>query len=76
MFGAGRRGFFIIDVQNDRLGIDRPGGAARRFLTHLGNLVFFPTGVPSAKIAFAREGGAVTQFTVADPTVFITAKRA
>jgi hypothetical protein len=31
--------------------------------------------VPSVKIAFARDGRNVTQFTIADPEVFVTAKR-
>jgi hypothetical protein len=75
VFGPGPRDYFIVDVQNDRLGIDRPGGPARRGLIHTGDLVFFPTGVPSAKIAFARDRGTVTRFTVADPAVFITAIR-
>jgi hypothetical protein len=74
-FGAGPRDYFTIDVQNDRLGIERPGAPARRLLVHLGDLVFFPTGVPSAKIAFARDRGTVTRFTIADPAVFITAMR-
>ena len=52
------------------------GGPTRRFLMHTGNLVFFPTGVPTAKIAFAKEGGRVTQLTLADPDVMLTAKRA
>ena len=34
---------------------------------HTGNLVFFPAGVPTVKIAFARVGDKVTQLTVADP---------
>ena len=42
---------------------------------HTGNLVFFPIGVPTVKIAFARDGGKVTQLTVADPEVMVTAKR-
>ena len=42
---------------------------------HLGDLVFFPTGVPSAKIAFARDGAKITQLTVADPNVMLTARR-
>jgi hypothetical protein len=75
VFGAGPRDHFTIDVQNDRLGIERVGGPARRFLLHIGDLVFFPTGVPSAKIAFARVGGKVTHLTLADPAVLVTAKR-
>jgi hypothetical protein len=75
VFGAGPRDYFTIDVQNDRLGIERAGGPSRRFLLHTGDLVFFPTGVPSAKIAFARKDGKVSQLTLADPTVLVTAKR-
>lgn len=72
---TGPRDFFVVDVQNNSLGIDRPGGPARRGLGHTGNHVFSPTGVPAAKIAFAREGGKVTQMTLADPIVMLTAKR-
>lgn len=82
VFGPGPRDFFTIDLQPDpfdktrmNLGIDRPNGPARRGLGHLGNLVFFPTGVPTAKIAFLREGGKVTQLTLADPIVMLTAKK-
>jgi hypothetical protein len=75
VFGSGPRDQFTIDVQSDRLGIERPGGPARRLLLHTGNLVFFPSGVPSAKIAFARASGKVTQLTLADPTVLVTARR-
>ena len=75
VYGAGPRDFFTIDVQQDRLGIDRPNSPARRFLIHAGNLVFFPTGVPTVKIEFARENGRVTQLTVADPDVMVTARR-
>ncbi|HEX6163192.1 MAG TPA: hypothetical protein VFZ31_07495 [Vicinamibacterales bacterium] len=75
VYGPGPRDHFIVDVQQDRLGIDRPNSPARRFLLHTGNLVFFPTGVPTAKIVFARENGKATQLTVADPNVMLTAKR-
>src|SRR5262245_25882868 len=77
VFGAGSRDHFTIDVKDDRLGIERAGGPSRRFLFHTGNFVFFPTGVPSAKIAFAYDGGGgkVTQLTLADPMVLVTAKR-
>ena len=75
VFGPSPRDHFIVDVQNDRLGIDRPGGAARRLLIHTGSLVFFPTGVPTVKIAFARENGKVSQMTIADPDVMATARR-
>jgi hypothetical protein len=82
VYGSGPRDFFTVDLQQDlfdrtrlNLGIDRPNSPARRGLGHLGNLVFFPTGVPTAKIAFRREGGKVTQLTLADPNVMLTARR-
>ena len=82
VYGPGPRDYFTVDVQKDlfdrekmSLGIDRPNGPSRRGLGHLGNLVFFPTGVPTVKIAFAREGGKVTQLTLADPNVMVTARR-
>ena len=79
-YGSGARDYFTIDVRRDMLGrdqlvIERPGAPSRQNLYHLGDLVFFPTGVPSAKIAFAREGTKITQLTVADPTVMLTARR-
>jgi hypothetical protein len=76
VYGPGPRDYFIVDVQRDVLGLDRPSAPTRRFLLHTGNLVFFPSGVPSVKIAFAREGGRVTQLTIADPEVMLTARRA
>jgi len=79
VYGPGPRDYFTVDLQPDlfdktilRLGIDRPNSPARRGLGHLGNLVFFPTGVPSAKIAFTKDG---KQLTVADPEVMVTARR-
>ncbi len=74
-FGPGPRDHFVIDVRNDLLGIERPQ-ADRDILNHVGDLVFFPSGVPSVKIAFAREGGKVTRLTIADPQVVLTATRA
>ena len=75
VYGPGPRDYFTVDVQQDRLGIDRPGSPARRFLMHTGNLIFFPSGVPTAKIAFAREGSRVTTLTIADPNLLVSAKR-
>jgi hypothetical protein len=74
VFGSGEQDYFDIDVQTDKLGIQRPGDT-RRFLMHTGNLVFFPSGVPSVRIAFARASGGVSQMTIADPEVYLTAKR-
>ncbi len=73
-FGPGTRDLFEVDVDRDQLGINRPG-ADRRFLLHTGDLVFFPSGAPSVKIAFARESGKVIRLTVADPQVLVTATR-
>lgn len=74
VFGAGPRDYFDVDVKSDRLGIERPG-AMRRLMSHLGNLVFFPSGAPTVKIAFARENGKVVRLSVADPVVYLTAQR-
>jgi hypothetical protein len=76
VYGAGPRDYFIVDVQRDIPGIDRPSGPSRRGLLHTGNLVFFPVGVPAVKITFMREGGRVTQLTIADPDIVLTARRA
>jgi hypothetical protein len=73
-FGSGEGDRFDVDVKNDRLGIQR-AGRNRVLIHHLGDLVFFPSGVPTVKIAFARSGASVSQLTVADPDVFVTAKR-
>jgi len=74
VYGPGEQDLFDVDVKTDQLGIARPGGT-RRFLMHTGNLVFFPSGVPSVRIAFARSGGRASQMTIADPDVYLTAKR-
>jgi len=79
-YGSGPRDYFTIEVRRDMLGrdqltIERPGAPSRSNLYHAGNLVFFPTGVPSVKIAFAKEGAKITQLTVADPNVMLTARR-
>jgi hypothetical protein len=79
-YGSGPRDHFTIEVRRDMLGrdqltIERPGAPSRQNLYHAGNLVFFPTGVPSVKIAFAKQGAKITQFTVADPNVMLTARR-
>ncbi len=75
VFGAGARDLFDVDVRSDQLGLVRPG-TTRRFLIHTGELAFFPSGVPSVRIAFAKEGGRVVRMTIADPDVLLTATRA
>lgn len=73
-FGTAAADRFVVDVRNDLLGIQRPT-QNRNILNHLGGLVFFPSGVPSVRIAFARSGARATQLTIADPDVFVTARR-
>lgn len=73
-FGEGAADHFVVDVAADRLGIQRPG-RDRNQLNHVGDLVFFPSGVPSVKIAFARDAGTVRRLTIADPAVVLTATR-
>lgn len=75
VYGTGPRDYFVVDVQRESLGLDRPSGPSRRGLIHTGNLVFFPIGVPSVKIAFARLSGTAMQLTIADPDVMLTATR-
>jgi hypothetical protein len=79
-YGPGPRDYFTVEVRKDMQGreqltIERAGAPSRQNLYHTGNLVFFPTGVPSAKIAFAKNGAGITQLTVADPDVMLTARR-
>jgi hypothetical protein len=71
VYGPGLHDHFTVDVVKDQLGINRPLGPARRLLLHTGNLVFFPSGVPTVKIAFANN-----QLTIADPDVVVTARKA
>ncbi len=74
VFGPGPRDHFVVAVQNDQLGLERPGDS-RRNLFHAGDLVFYPAGVASVKIAFARENGRVARLTIADPGVVLSATR-
>lgn len=73
-FGPGPRDRFVVDVRNDLMGIERPGGN-RQIIHHTGGLVFYPSGVPSVRIAFEKNGTAVGRLTVADPDVIVTAQR-
>lgn len=73
-FGSGPRDHFDVDVRQDQLGIARAEGT-RALLFHTGDLLFFPSGVPTVKIAFARVQGKVLRLTVADPQVLVTATR-
>ncbi len=73
-FGPGPIDHFVVEVRNDQLWIERPQ-SDRKNLFHAGDLVFFPSGAPSVKIAFGRDGGQVTRLTIADPQVVLTATR-
>jgi hypothetical protein len=74
-FGPGSTDYFEVAVQNDRLGLERPGKARRFLFPAAQPLTFFPAGVPSVQVAFVREDGRVTGLTVADPDVYIRARR-
>jgi hypothetical protein len=73
-FGSGPRDYVEVDVQNDQLGIQRPD-TTRRFLLHTVDVTFFPSGVPSVKITFGREGGRVVRINIADPAGLVTGRR-
>ncbi|MEZ5294357.1 MAG: hypothetical protein R2745_24980 [Vicinamibacterales bacterium] len=75
VFGEGSRDRFDVEVVNDRLGIQRPEGN-RQLLFHAGGLVFYPSGVPTVRIAFTRAGQRISGLTVADPDVLLSATRA
>jgi hypothetical protein len=74
LFGPGARDLFDVDVRNNQLGVQRPG-ATRRVLIHLGAGVFFPSGVPSVKISFVKDGLQTAQLTIADPDIIVVARR-
>jgi hypothetical protein len=74
-FGPGPRDRFDVDVQSDMVGMTRPGDD-RQIIRHTGDLVFFPSGVPSVRVAFVKQGPGVVRLTIADPEVFLTAQRA
>jgi len=48
-FGDRPRDRFVVDVQQNQLGLNRPGGT-RRNLFHLGHLQFHPNGAPAVRI--------------------------
>ena len=64
VYGPAAGDHYVIDVQKEQLGINRPGAPARRLLQHAGGWVFFPSGAPWAKLSFAREEGRMTGFTL------------
>lgn len=73
-FGPGPRDYVDVDLQNDQVGIQRPD-STRRFLFHAGDQTFFPSGVPSVKITFGREGARAVRINIADPGGLVTGRR-
>ena len=73
-FGDRPRDSFVIDTQQDALGINRPW-ATRRGLLHLGSLAFHPAGAPAVRIRFEREGTKVVALTLSDPDLVVRARK-
>jgi len=73
-FGKGERDHFEIDFVDERLGVLRPGGT-RRFLFHLGDFEFYPSGVESVRLRFTVQGGKAGALTVFDPGPGVKAVR-
>lgn len=74
VFGERPRDRFVVGVQQNQLGLNRPGGT-RRNLFHLGRLEFHPNGAPAVRIRFELEGAKVAALTVADPDLVVRARR-
>jgi hypothetical protein len=74
VFGDRPRDRFVVDVQQNQLGLNRPGGT-RRNLFHLGRLEFHPNGAPAARIRFERTGTKIAALTVSDPDLIVRARR-
>ncbi len=72
IFGPSPTDHYIVDVVKEKLGIDRPGSPGRRNLLHAGNLTFFPTGAPWAKISFLPDP---SRFTLSGIGPVLTATR-
>jgi hypothetical protein len=73
-FGDRPRDRFVVDVQQNQLGLNRPGGT-RRNLFHLGHLEFHPNGAPAVRIRFEREGAKIAALTLSDPDLVVRARR-
>jgi len=73
-FGDRPRDCFVIDTQQNALGINRPW-ATRRGLLHLGGLAFHPVGSPAVRIRFEREGAKVVALTLSDPDLVVRARK-
>ncbi len=74
VFGDRPRDRFVVDVQQNQLGLNRPGGT-RRNLFHLGRLEFHPNGAPAVRIRFERTGSRIAALTLSDPDLVVRAGR-
>ncbi len=73
-YGPGPDDRFEIKAVRDSLGFLK-GEPFPRFLFHVGDLQFFPSGVPHMRINCIREGAAVTKVTLIDHEPILTATR-
>lgn len=74
LFGDRPRDHFIVDTQQNQLGIMR-AGATRRNLFHLGKLEFYPVGAPQVKVKFEGAEGKIAALAVFDPDLVVRAHR-
>jgi hypothetical protein len=74
IYGTGADERVTISISSGALLFTRKG-ATGRGLTHVGDLAFFPSGSPLARIRFKETAGDVTM-TVHDPDLVIEARRA
>lgn len=75
VYGPNAEDHYIIDDERNQLGINRPGAPARRFLFHAGNLVFYPSGAPFARLTFQKAAGRITGFRLSGIAQPLDAKR-
>lgn len=74
VFGERARDHFVVDVQQNQIGLNRPGGT-RRNLLHLGGFAFCPPGAPAVRVRFEREGAKVIALTLSDPDLVVRAPK-
>jgi len=75
LFGPGPTERIVVAVGRMGLAFERAGRSPLR-LSHLGNLEFFPPGVPDVRIRFERAGDRIAALTVHDPALVLRATRA
>ena len=74
LFGPGPTERIVVAVGRMGLAFERAGRSPLR-LSHLGNLEFFPPGVPDVRIRFERAGDRIAAVTVHDPELVLRATR-